>query len=96
MELWRGSLPDFVRSAHSGAIVGDMIGRYYHHHMVQPGESEVRSWKNSLGAFAPPLAWSMARRRASSPGSSTVSYGAPTMNAVEKDGGRMTSAWQGL
>jgi hypothetical protein len=52
MELWRGALPDFVRSASSGAIVGDMIARFYHHHMAQPADGEVRSWKNLLAAFA--------------------------------------------
>jgi hypothetical protein len=55
MELWRGSLPDFVRAASSGSIVGEMISRFYHHHQDQPSPGEVRSWSKSLAAFAEPV-----------------------------------------
>src|SRR5687768_8353953 len=52
MELWGGTLPDFVHEAQSGSIVGQMLAKFYNLHGGQPSESEVHSWEFSLRAMA--------------------------------------------
>ncbi len=52
MDLWQGSLSQFVRQAESGALSGDMTGQWVKLHKTVPGTSEVRSWERSLAALA--------------------------------------------
>ncbi len=52
MDLWQGSLSQFVRHAESGALSGDMAGQFVKLHRYLPGTAEVRSWENSLAALA--------------------------------------------
>ncbi len=52
MELWSGSLGDFVREAESGALTGALLGAFYTQRGYQPGKSETDSWANSLPALA--------------------------------------------
>lgn len=52
MDLWRGSFREFVRSAESGALAGDMTGQFVRIHASTPSPAEVRSWDNSLPKLA--------------------------------------------
>ena len=52
MELWTGSLSDFVRQAESGALTGALLGAFYTQRGYQPSPSETASWANSLPALA--------------------------------------------
>jgi hypothetical protein len=52
MDLWSGSIKEFYRDATIGNLAPAMISAFYKHHGHQPGESEVRSWENSLQALA--------------------------------------------
>jgi hypothetical protein len=52
VDLWQGSLSQFVRNAESGALSGDMAGQFVKIHRYLPGTAEVRSWENSLAALA--------------------------------------------
>lgn len=52
MDLWHGSLSDFVRSAQSGSLSGDMAGQFVKLHRYSANTAEVRSWDNSLAALA--------------------------------------------
>lgn len=52
MDLWHGSLRDFIRSAESGAISGDLCGAFVRVHDCLPSEGEQRSWSNSLPRLA--------------------------------------------
>ena len=55
MDLWQGSLSDFVRNAEAGSLAGDMTGQFVKLHRYVPNPAEVRSWENSLGALAAAL-----------------------------------------
>ena len=52
VDLWHGSLSEFVHSAQSGSLSGDMAGQYLNLHRYQATMPEVRSWENSLAALA--------------------------------------------
>lgn len=52
MDLWHGSLSQFVRVAGSGAIAGDMARSFVNAYGTPPTASETRSWDASLGALA--------------------------------------------
>ncbi|MEQ1834617.1 MAG: hypothetical protein ABL977_16345, partial [Candidatus Eisenbacteria bacterium] len=52
MDLWQGSLSQFVRQAEAGSLSGDMTGQFVKLHRYVPGQSEVRSWEHSLAALA--------------------------------------------
>lgn len=52
MDLWHGSLSEFVRDADSGSLAGDMAGQFVKLHRYPPNAAELRSWENSLGALA--------------------------------------------
>ncbi len=52
MDLWHGSLSEFVRQADAGALPGDMAGQFIKLHRYQPSDAELRSWQNSLSALA--------------------------------------------
>ena len=52
MDLWQGSLSQFLRQADSGALSGDMTGQFVKLHRLVPSTSEVRSWEHSLAALA--------------------------------------------
>jgi hypothetical protein len=52
MDLWRGSLRDFIRSAESGSIAGELGGAFARLYDHPPSDSEHRSWSNSLPALA--------------------------------------------
>jgi hypothetical protein len=88
MDLWHGSLSDFVRRARAGAIAGDLAGSFVHTHRVPPSPSELRSWENSLGALADALA------DASSLGIGVSLLAAPGVRGVATGSapGAMTSA----
>jgi len=55
VDLWHGSLSDFVRNAEAGSLAGDMTGQFVRLHRYVPNTAEVRSWENSLGALATAL-----------------------------------------
>lgn len=55
MDLWRGSLREFIRSAESGSIAGELGGAFARVYDHPPSESEHRSWSNSLPALASAL-----------------------------------------
>jgi hypothetical protein len=55
VDLWHGSLSDFVRDADAGSLAGDMTGQFVKLHRYPPGSAEIRSWENSLGALASAL-----------------------------------------
>ena len=52
MDLWHGSVSEFVRQAESGALSGDMTGSFVKLHKYVPNPAEVRSWEHSLHALA--------------------------------------------
>ncbi len=52
MDLWHGSLSEFVRRADAGALPGDMAGQFIKLHRYQPHDAELRSWQNSLSSLA--------------------------------------------
>lgn len=52
MDLWRGSLLQFLSAADAGALPAAMLGGFYNAHGAQPSSSELRSWENSLPALA--------------------------------------------
>ncbi|MCK6479025.1 MAG: DUF2075 domain-containing protein [Planctomycetes bacterium] len=52
VDLWHGVVSEFIRSAGSGALAGDMAGRFVNLHGVVPGMGELRSWENSLSFLA--------------------------------------------
>lgn len=52
MDLWQGSLSQFIRQAEAGSLSGDMTGQFVKLHRFVPGASEVRSWEHSLAALA--------------------------------------------
>lgn len=55
VDLWHGSLSDFVRRADAGSLPGDMTGQFVRLHRYPPNASEVRSWDQSLAALAAAL-----------------------------------------
>ena len=55
MDLWHGPLDRFVGAARSGAIAGEMTGRFVTAHGVAPSPAELRSWQNSLAALGDAL-----------------------------------------
>jgi hypothetical protein len=55
VDLWHGSLSEFVRNAESGSLPGDMAGQFVKLHRYPPNAAELRSWENSLGALADAL-----------------------------------------
>jgi uncharacterized protein len=48
VDLWQGSLVDFVRLAECGAIAGDIVKNFINIYQAPPSESETRSWIASL------------------------------------------------
>jgi uncharacterized protein len=52
MELWHGSLTDFVKEGEAGALTGEMLQSFWNYHRYQPGVAETTSWDNSLKALA--------------------------------------------
>ena len=52
VDLWHGLVSEFIRHAGSGAIAGDMAGRFINLHGTVPSPAEVRSWGNSLSFLA--------------------------------------------
>jgi uncharacterized protein len=55
MDLWRGSLRDFIRTAESGSIAGELGGAFARVYDHPPSDGEHRSWSNSLPALAQAL-----------------------------------------
>jgi len=52
MDLWHGSLGEFVCLAESRALTGKLLGSFYSIYGQQPSTSETNSWMNSLQAVA--------------------------------------------
>jgi hypothetical protein len=52
LDLWHGAVSEFIRHAGSGAIAGDMAGRFVNLHGYVPNQAEVRSWQQSLSFLA--------------------------------------------
>ena len=52
MELWHGTLSDFVMEGESGSLTGEMLQSFWNHHRYQPSVSETNSWNNSLKSLA--------------------------------------------
>ena len=52
MELWHGDLPDFIKAAGSSELAEQMRRTFVTLHRRPPGESEYRSWEESLRAVA--------------------------------------------
>ena len=61
MELWHGSLADFVKEAKGVSLPGTMLLNFWNHHGYTPSTSEIRSWENSLDALADVLQGLQAR-----------------------------------
>ena len=52
MHLYSGSTIDFVSDATRNKIAGKLEGAFFQYFRYSPGQSEVRSWQNSLRAMA--------------------------------------------
>jgi len=52
MDLWQGDLAQFLESSRSGALAGEMSGRFAMLHGKQPGAGEFRAWQRSLDELA--------------------------------------------
>ena len=52
MELWHGSISNFVKEGEAGALTGEMLQSFWNHHRYQPSAAETVSWDNSLKALA--------------------------------------------
>ena len=52
MDLWYGSLPDFVEHASGGGFEVILAQKFERLHRAEASEGEVRSWKHSLRALA--------------------------------------------
>lgn len=52
MDLWHGPISEFIRSAKSRSLSGDMAGQFVRAHRYSPSTAEVHSWDNSLAALA--------------------------------------------
>jgi hypothetical protein len=52
MDLWHGSVVEFVREAELKSLGGSMAAQYFRLHGCLPSDSEMRSWDNSLFALA--------------------------------------------
>lgn len=52
MELWHGSISDFVKERESGSLSGEMLHCFWNHHRYQPSVAETTSWDNSLKALS--------------------------------------------
>src|SRR5665647_1709813 len=61
MELWHGSIADFVKEAKGISLPGTMLLNFWNHHGYAPSTSEIRSWENSLEALAEALQGLQAR-----------------------------------
>lgn len=55
MDLWQGSLHQFLSEAGAQSLAGTMLGRFYNTHGRQPSPAETQSWKRSLSALADTL-----------------------------------------
>ena len=52
MELWHGTISEFVKEGESGSLTGEMLQSFWNHHRYQPSAGETISWENSLKALA--------------------------------------------
>ncbi len=52
MQLWDGLLEDFRQEIASGLLYSKMAGKWVAYHDSLPGDSEFRSWQNSLPAVS--------------------------------------------
>lgn len=52
MDLWHGSLVEFVRLAESGALAGELTRSFVNIYRGLPSDGEARSWMKSLPAVA--------------------------------------------
>ena len=52
MQLWSGSLKEFVREAEAGALTGSMLAQYFNYRGAHPSQGETDSWKHSLPVLA--------------------------------------------
>jgi hypothetical protein len=52
MELWNGSISDFIKEGEAGALTGEMLQCFWNYHRYQPNVAETVSWDNSLKALA--------------------------------------------
>jgi len=55
MDLWRGSLAEFVRLAECRALAGEISKSFINIYQLPPSEPETRSWINSLPFVAKAL-----------------------------------------
>jgi len=52
MELWHGTLSEFIKEGESGSLTGEMLQSFWNHHRYQPSVAEANSWENSLHSLA--------------------------------------------
>jgi uncharacterized protein len=55
VDLWNGSLKQFLNEAGARSLTGHMLGQFYNAHGRQPSPAESNSWARSLGALADTL-----------------------------------------
>ena len=52
MDLWRGTISDFIKEGKASSLSGKMLHHFWNCHGYQASEGEVRSWDNSLKSLA--------------------------------------------
>ena len=52
MDLWHGTISEFIKEGEASSITGIMLNHFWNYHGYQPSEGEAKSWDNSLHALA--------------------------------------------
>lgn len=52
MRLYAGTSKNFIKDAVHNQIAGKLSDAFFRHYRYKPAESEIRSWRNSLGAIS--------------------------------------------
>ena len=52
MRLYAGTSRNFIKDAVHNQIAGKLSDAFFRHYRYKPTDSEIRSWRNSLGAIS--------------------------------------------